>query len=234
MTERMQKECNMDRIDVKEFAHKVVAFVLHFTHGGLLVAGLIATAFLFANIGRSESLGRGLQGGGMLAERIGYRSAAMTVQVEPDVEIRGVIDYVARKYRVAAAAVEPLLMMAQTTGTRAGIDPLLIVAVMAIESGFNPIAESSMGAQGLMQVIPRFHQDKLDEVSGGSLLDPAANIHVGVLVLKEYIRRTGSLEDGLQMYGGAASDDGGSYAAKVLAEKQRLEAAAGRGRPSNA
>jgi soluble lytic murein transglycosylase-like protein len=82
-----------------------------------------------------------------------------------------------------------------------------------------------MGAQGLMQVIPRFHQDKLDAVSGSSLLDPIANIHVGALVLKEYIRLTGSLEAGLQQYAGAASDSEALYAAKVLAERQRIESA---------
>jgi hypothetical protein len=73
--------------------------------------------------------------------------------------------------------------------------------------------------------IPRFHQDKLDAVSGNSLLDPIANIHVGALALKEYIRLTGSLEAGLQQYAGAANDGEGLYAAKVLAEKQRIESA---------
>jgi len=86
-----------------------------------------------------------------------------------------------------------------------------------------------------MQVIPRFHQDKLDAFSGNnSLLDPAVNIHVGALVLQEYIRRTGSLEAGLQQYAGAASDEEGIYAAKVLAEKQRIESASKRGRQGSA
>jgi len=108
---------------------------------------------------------------------------------------------------------------------------MLLVAVMAIESGFNPIAESPMGAQGLMQVIPRFHQDKLEAVSSSnSLLDPIVNIQVGALVLKEYIRNTGSLEAGLQKYAGAVSDDENQYAIKVLAEKQRIEYATRRGR----
>ena len=45
------------------------------------------------------------------------------------------------------------------------------------------------------------------------------------LALKEYIRLTGSLEAGLQQYAGAANDGEGLYAAKVLAEKQRIESA---------
>jgi hypothetical protein len=83
-----------------------------------------------------------------------------------------------------------------------------------------------------MQVIPRFHQDKIDAVPGDDLLDPAVNIHVGALVLKECVLRAGSLEAGLQQYAGAASDSEGLYAAKVLAEKQRIEAALKRARQS--
>jgi len=111
---------------------------------------------------------------------------------------------------------------------RTQITPLLIVAIIGIESGFNPFAESSMGAQGLMQVIPRFHQDKLPEGTGDQpLLDPAINIRVGVDVPKEAIRRRGSLIAGLQYYAGSSETDG-SYASKVLAEKDRLEQAARR------
>lgn len=163
----------------------------------------------------------------------GARAAESAVAPTAFSEVRTVAEYVARRYRVSTIAVEPLVSAAWAAGERAGVAPLLIVAVMAIESGFNPIAESPMGAQGLMQVIPRFHQDKLNAVAvRSSLLDPVVNIEVGTRVLKESIRRAGSIEGALQQYAGASGDEEGSYAAKVLAEKQRLEAALRRGRPA--
>lgn len=228
----------MNAARLKKFMREAASFAMHFAHGGLLVAGILVTAFLFAHVGSAESHQRGLQDlGGMIAEGRAYKTAIPSSS-EPVASASGVrttVEYLSRKYRVAAAAVEPLVLAARTAGERAGLDPMLLVAVMAIESGFNPIAESPMGAQGLMQVIPRFHQDKLDAMPGSnSLLDPVVNIQVGALVLKEYIRRAGSLEAGLQQYAGAVSDEEGMYAAKVLAEKQRIESAVRRGRQNGA
>jgi soluble lytic murein transglycosylase-like protein len=106
------------------------------------------------------------------------------------------------------------------------LDPLLIIAVIGIESGFNPFAQSVMGAQGLMQVIPRFHRDKLPpETPPTAFLDPVSNVRVGAQVLHEAIRRQGGLIEGLQYYAGAADDPERGYAARVIAEKQRLELA---------
>jgi soluble lytic murein transglycosylase-like protein len=86
------------------------------------------------------------------------------------------------------------------------------------------VAESVVGAKGLMQVVPRQHLDKLVEHGGEeAVLDPATNIALGARILKEYIRRTGSLEAGLQFYNGALADPSSQYAQKVFAEKERLQ-----------
>jgi len=224
----------MNNATLKKYARGLASFLMHFTHGGLLVTGILVTALLFARVGTAESHEQGLQEiGSFFSDRRGGSEAATTERASPTGEMRAAIDYVSRKYRVAATAVEPLVIAAVEAGERLRLDPMLIVAVMAVESGFNPIAESPMGAQGLMQVIPRFHQDKIDAVPGDNLLDPAVNIHVGALVLKEYILRTGSLEAGLQQYAGAVSDIENLYAARVLAEKQRIEAAVRRVRQSS-
>lgn len=131
--------------------------------------------------------------------------------------------YLARRYRVAGDALDQLVRDAYQVGHQWKIDPLLILSVVAIESSFNPIAESGYGAKGLMQVVPRFHLDKLDAHGGHeALLDPSINIQVGAQILKTYIRQTGSLESGLQMYGGATSDPESRYARKVMAEQARL------------
>lgn len=139
--------------------------------------------------------------------------------------LSGALDYVKRRYRVSPEALLPVFEEAESIGQERRIDPLLILAIIGVESGFNPFAESAMGARGLMQVIPRFHMDKLPQgVEGPEFFDPSVNIRVGVRVLEEAIRRRGGLVAGLQYYAGS-SDPAGSYANKVLAEKARLEKA---------
>ena len=140
------------------------------------------------------------------------------------------LDFVSRRYRVAPEALVPVFEAAQSIGRERRVDPLLIIAIIGIESRFNPFAESQVGAKGLMQVIPGYHLDKVPQGSGDQpFLDPATNIQVGVLVLEEAIRWRGSLVAGLQHYGGAPDDPDSGYANKVLAEKQRIEQAVRRG-----
>jgi soluble lytic murein transglycosylase-like protein len=133
--------------------------------------------------------------------------------------------FLAKKYLVSAEAVEHLVASAFVAGKETGVDPALILSVMAIESRFNPFAESPMGAKGLMQVIPKYHMDKFDEVGGkDAVLNPVANIKVGALILQDYIRRFGGTEAALKAYSGATGDDNG-YASKVIVERDRLRAA---------
>lgn len=152
-------------------------------------------------------------------------------EVDPAAEtlsarMRGAMDYVSRRYHVSSDALEPIFATAQAAGRQLHLDPLLIIAVIGIESRFNPFSESVVGAKGLMQVMPRFHQDKLPEdADHAAFLDPVINVQVGAKVLKESIRRNGGLENGLQQFGGAIGDPDRRYSSKVLAEKQRLEQA---------
>jgi hypothetical protein len=137
--------------------------------------------------------------------------------------------WLSKKYRVAAEPLSVLVSEAYSLGKRTKLDPTLILAIMAVESSFNPFAQSHVGAQGLMQVMTRVHVDKY-ESAGGSLtaFDPVTNMRVGVKVLQECIARAGSLEAGLRYYVGAANLEGdGGYAAKVLAEHERLRQVAG-------
>jgi hypothetical protein len=140
-----------------------------------------------------------------------------------------VAQWLSRRYKVAPEPISRLVQEAWHVGARAGLDPTLILAIMAVESSFNPFAQSSVGAQGLMQVMTKVHDDKYSAFGGRhAAFDPVTNLRVGVQVLKECIARAGSLEAGLRFYVGAANliDDGG-YAGKVLAEQGQLRLVAG-------
>lgn len=142
-----------------------------------------------------------------------------------------VSEWISKRYHVAGDATYMLVSATYQTADEIKLDPLLILAVMAIESSFNPFAESPVGAQGLMQVMSKLHHDKFQNLGGvKAALNPVANIKVGSLILKDYVKRSGSVEAGLKLYVGAAylENDAG-YGAKVLAEYRRLkEVALGR------
>ena len=135
-------------------------------------------------------------------------------------------NYISRKYKVAYDATGPLVGTVYKVGRDKQLDPLLLLAVIAIESRYNPLAESHVGAQGLMQVMTSVHQDKFDAV-GKNPLDPGANIMVGATILKDCINRRGSVDGGLACYVGATGPDDNGYGAKVQAERRRLALASG-------
>ncbi|ADP18430.1 transglycosylase SLT domain protein 4 [Achromobacter xylosoxidans A8] len=135
-------------------------------------------------------------------------------------------NYISRKYKVAYDATGPLLNVVYKVSREKQLDPLLVLAVIAIESRYNPLAESHVGAQGLMQVMTSVHQDKFDAV-GKTALDPAANIGVGATILRDCINRRGSVDGGLACYVGSTGPDDNGYGAKVQAERRRLALASG-------
>ena len=136
--------------------------------------------------------------------------------------------WLSKKYSVAPEPLSALVAEAFDIGDRTKLDPTLILAVMAVESGFNPFAQSPVGAQGLMQVMTKIHSDKYQNFGGKlAAFDPVSNLRVGVKVLQECIARAGSVEGGLKFYVGAANlDDDNGYTAKVMAEHGRLQSVA--------
>jgi len=133
------------------------------------------------------------------------------------------VRYVSRRFLVATEAADRMVGAAYRAAREVGLDPYLVLAVIAVESRFNPIAESDMGAKGLMQIIPKYHERLLAAAGGeAALLDPEANIGLGARILQAYVYRMGTLEGGLQFYNGALGDASAQYAQKVLAERERL------------
>jgi len=225
------------------FVRDVGHGLLEISHNTLAVVGLAVVAALVFAAGRAdlrhqaEVLAyewlqvrhgeRALASGDLLAtvaEPEAIQRVTATDLKELTREQAAVAKWIARRYKVAPEPISALVQEAWAIGQRAGLDPTLILAIMAIESSFNPFAQSSVGAQGLMQVLTRVHDDKYQAFGGNhAAFDPISNLRVGVQVLKECIARAGSLRDGLKYYVGAALMEGdGGYVGRVLVEQEHM------------
>jgi hypothetical protein len=225
------------------FVRDVGNGLLEVSHNGLAFVGLVVVAAALF-IGGHANMRQSIETAALswLQERHEARSERdgnlLVALAEPDAISRAtaadpaeltrqqaaIAGWISRRYQVAPEPVSRLVKEAWAVGQRAQLDPMLILAVIAVESRFNPFAQSPVGAQGLMQVLTRVHDDKYEAFGGNhAAFDPVTNLRVGVQVLKDCIARAGSLEGGLRMYVGAANllDDGG-YVAKVLGEQGNL------------
>ena len=227
----------------KTFLNDVVQGFFAITHNGFALLGLavmfaIITLTAQPEIRKASEIqligwlqDRQIALTGMVSDSVAIERATASDPQELPRQQAAVAYWLSKKYNIAPEPLSALVAEAYDIGARTKLDPTLILAIMAIESGFNPFAQSPVGAQGLMQVMTKVHSDKY-EGFGGKLaaFDPITNLRVGVKVLQECISRAGSLEGGLKFYVGAANlDDDGGYAAKVLAEHARLQmVAAGR------
>lgn len=222
------------------FAGDVGRGLLEISHNTLALVGLAAVAVLVFAAGRADVRQqvevvalewlqvrheeRALASGNLLTlvaepDAVARATAANLKELPP--EQAALATWISRRYKVAPEPVGALVKEAWAIGQRARLDPTLILAIMAVESSFNPFAQSSMGAQGLMQVMTRVHDDKYSAFGGThAAFDPISNLRVGVMVLKESIARAGSVPAGLRYYVGAAllETDGG-YGARVMAEQ---------------
>ncbi len=226
------------------FARDVGSGLLEVSHNGLAFVGLAVVAIV-AFFGSQHDMRKAVETAALdwLKERHEVRAEndgnMLVALAEPDAVARAtavdpgdlprqqaaVASWLSRRYKVAPEPVSRIVQEAWQLGERAKLDPTLILAVMAVESSFNPFAQSHVGAQGLMQVMTRIHDDKYSAFGGNhAAFDPLTNLRVGVQVLKDCIAQAGSVEGGLKHYVGAANlpDDGG-YAAKVLGEQSHLK-----------
>ena len=137
---------------------------------------------------------------------------------------RAVADFFEKKYNLDRAKIEEYVSSTILIAKEVNIDPVLLLAVISVESNFNPNTKSHAGAEGLMQVMTSVHKDKYAIFGGTSeAAKPEVNIRVGAYILKYLIATAGSLRNGLKYYVGAANaEDDGGYTEKVMAERNRL------------
>lgn len=230
---------------VRTFAGDVAQGFFEIAHNGLAMVGLVLAFLALTMVAKPELR---LQSEAAL---MGWLQARQPVVVadaselvaEPEAIDRAtaanpkdlpkqqaaVAYWLSKKYSVAPEPISALVAEAYEVGAKTKIEPTLILAIMAIESSFNPFAQSPVGAQGLMQVMTNIHSDKYEGFGGKfAAFDPVTNLRVGVKVLQDCIARAGSIEGGLRQYVGATSDaTEGGYTAKVMAEHARLREVAG-------
>lgn len=137
---------------------------------------------------------------------------------------RAVADFFEKKYKLDRAKIEEYVSNTVLIAKEVNIDPVLLLAVISVESNFNPLIKSHAGAEGLMQVMTAIHKDKYALYGGTTdAVKPEVNIRVGAYILKYLIATSGSLRNGLKYYVGAANaENDGGYADKVMAERNRL------------
>lgn len=135
--------------------------------------------------------------------------------------------FIVERYNAAADTVEDIVSATYAIAREQNIDPLLILAMVAVESEFDPLAQSPRGAQGLMQILTSVHAARFERFGGvATVFDPVTNLRVGVGILKEYLSRNSNIEQALKIYVGAANlpHDRG-YGQRVMLARSRLEEA---------
>jgi Transglycosylase SLT domain len=162
-----------------------------------------------------------------LAESLAPEASARKTELKLNREQLNVVKFIASRYDVDINNAKTYVDFAYKAAKSQKVDPLLVLAVMSIESSFDPDAQSHAGAQGLMQVLTRVHKEKFVPFGGtAAAYDPESNIKVGVQILKQYLVRNGSEAEALKSYVGAAlMDTDGGYGYKVLSQKARIVAA---------
>src|SRR5690606_20687746 len=127
-------------------------------------------------------------------------------------------EYLSAKLKKQADVVRKYVDLAWAEASkREHLNPELLIAIIKRESAFRPQVQSSYGAQGLMQVVRRWHRDKLRPSE--SLFDPEVNIRVGADVLEEYLElANGDLNTALRKYSGNARN----YANTIKKESSNL------------
>lgn len=133
-------------------------------------------------------------------------------------QIRNLTDYIQKTYRVASDKALTIVTEAISNGVKYDLDPELILAIIAVESTFREDAVSHVGARGLMQVMPRWHPEKIKEIGGAhALFDPKKNIYTGSKILVKYLAWSGgNLKRALLRYNGSLSIPNSRYPDKVL------------------
>ncbi len=132
--------------------------------------------------------------------------------------------YLMTLYDLPEKEVELILRSASLNANRYNLDTELILAIVFVESSYNRVARSNRGALGLMQVVPKWHIDKINQYGGVDVLfDISTNIHIGTEILAEYLEKENDLATALMRYNGSLNDKTQRYPTRVLEKYEYLK-----------
>ena len=120
------------------------------------------------------------------------------------------------KNRVSLSKAQKIVDAVYTYTKDTNIEPTFILGMIRAESHFNHKASNSYGARGLMQVVPRWHRDKL---KGQDPFDVYVNVRVGVQVYEDCLEKFKSEKRALSCYSGGA---GAHYQKRIAQTKSDL------------
>jgi hypothetical protein len=209
----------------------------HMTRHTLAVIGLAVMALAFGlSIKPDWQILAKEQLMGWLEERQGTSGSANSTPNEPEhtsatpvqalpQEQKAITQWLSRKYSVSPEPLGMLVSEAWRIGERSQMAPTLLLAMMAIESRFNPFATGSQGNMGLMQIAPEAQQGALAPFGGRlAAFDPVTNLRIGARLLQDLIDQSPSLEVALGLYAIASGTaDVPRYIERVLAEQKKLD-----------
>lgn len=144
-------------------------------------------------------------------------------------EQEAVTRWLSRRYKLSPEPLGGLVSAAWALGDRIQVSPTLLLAVIAIESRFNPFASGTQGGMGLMQIEPQAQHQALLPFGGPlAAFDPLTNLRVGAQHLQTLIAQSASVEAALLLYAEASGQrNGAEYTQRVLAEQKLLDNMAG-------
>ncbi|MDX1655210.1 MAG: lytic transglycosylase domain-containing protein [Candidatus Competibacteraceae bacterium] len=128
------------------------------------------------------------------------------------------VEYLQERFNLDGNKADMIVSAATRNALERGLQPELVLAVIAVESTFRERAISPVGAKGLMQIMARYHPKKVRSIGGvQALFDPVKNIYVGSLILSQYLELSrGNLRNALLRYNGSLGNPRSRYADKVL------------------
>lgn len=151
------------------------------------------------------------------------------VNADPNnLKIKALSGYIKARFNISEGKAATIVSEAFRNGLKQGLQPELILAVIAVESKFKEKAVSPAGARGLMQVLARAHPKKVKKLGGlPALYDPRKNIKLGTHILAQYKDvSNGNIRRTLLRYNGSLGKAKSRYPDKVMRVYKQMKTTA--------
>lgn len=137
-------------------------------------------------------------------------------------KMQKIASYISNTYKIPMKNAEKIVYTTFEESNKKNLEPMLVLSLIDSESGFQQHVKSPVGAVGLTQVMPKYHQAKIAELrktDGTDIFSITGNIKVGTQILREYINLAGgNLQKALQMYNGSLNDSKKRYSSKIMSK----------------